>query len=255
LTTGLAFDKIPGSSPVMLKCRQLVSHFNASSQATDLLIEKQSHLSRSVNLIQDVKTRWWSTYMMLSRLLRLRPYLTILFTEKSVNADLSLNVEEWLIVEDTKRILEPFMIAQRILEGEKYVTISLVLIIITTIRENLRAELEKPDNSAHVKQLCLLLLSDFNKHWGTGSDGTVWLENQTLGERNRPKGIPQATLMATFLDPRTKDLRELGNTDKAFVLKAIKEKLLSFGPINLVRFQIFLFLCIHIFIGRYSTSS
>lgn len=220
----------------MLKCRQIVTHFNSSSQATQLLISKQYNLSQAVGLIQDVTTRWWSTFMMLARLIRLRPYLQLLFTEKKVPSDLHLNPDEWIIVEDTKRILEPFMIAQRLLEGEKYVTVSLILIIITTIRKGLTFERDRVENSHHVKELSAILLQDFNKHWGSGLEGTIWQENLILGERNRPKGITQAALMATYLDPRTKSMRGLGEIDKAFVRNAIKEKLISMGNFDQVFF-------------------
>jgi len=115
------------------------------------------------------------------------------------------------------------MVAQRILEGEKYVTISIVLIIITTIRSRLmiRNVIGKAF-SQHQFGLATALLEDFNIRWGSGIDDSVFNEHLTLGTRNRPKGIPRLTLLATFVDPRTKSMTGLGNIEIAQVRQAIK---------------------------------
>jgi len=70
-------------------------------------------MDRAVRPIQDVVTRWWSTYSMIERLLRLKIYLAILEEE----GDLTINLTEvqWNIVADLKALLEPFMMAQRLL--------------------------------------------------------------------------------------------------------------------------------------------
>ena len=54
--------------------------FNLSSQATTKLLVKQVQ-GRAVNPIQDVTTRWWSTYAMCDQLLGLKMYLCLLENE------------------------------------------------------------------------------------------------------------------------------------------------------------------------------
>ena len=66
------------------------------------------------------------------------------------------------------------------------------------------------------------MLENFNQHWGSGADGTVFDEHKTEGFRRRPKGIPFLTLCATFVDPRTKSMQGLNNDDKNQVRAAIK---------------------------------
>lgn len=174
LTTGLAFENTPHSEDVMKKCRKHVTHFNESSQANAILLKKQEGgAGRPVYCIQDVVTRWWSTYSMGQRLLRLRPYIQIMVGERSLPADLNLTDSQWAILQDTLTLLEPFMVAQRVLEGEKYVTISLVLVIIMKIREKLVAAIASVNSTDHVKTLATTLLNNFNVHWGSGCPGTV----------------------------------------------------------------------------------
>jgi len=73
LITGIAFKDLPESEGTMSACRTLVNFFNSSSQAMDKLLAKQS-IGRAVKPIQDVSTRWWSTWSMCERLIRLKAY-------------------------------------------------------------------------------------------------------------------------------------------------------------------------------------
>lgn len=65
LTTAIAFKDIPESDGTMARCRNLVTFFNQSSQATQALLDLQTTMNAtegnglaSVNVIQDVATRW-----------------------------------------------------------------------------------------------------------------------------------------------------------------------------------------------------
>jgi hypothetical protein len=61
------------------KCRIIVTTFNHSSQLNDLLEESQieSGIEKKhiLHLIQDVKTRWHSTFLMAERMLKLHSYV------------------------------------------------------------------------------------------------------------------------------------------------------------------------------------
>jgi hypothetical protein len=46
------------------------------------------------------------------------------------------------------------------------------------------------------QNLAKLMLEDFMKRFGSGLDGTVLHENETIGERQRQKGIPIKVLLA-----------------------------------------------------------
>lgn len=118
LVTGLAFDDTPETLGTMAACRALVNYFNSSPQAITKLLAKQQE-GRAVKPIQDVSTRWWSTFSMVERLIRLKAYFTVLDDEGELDFK-NLSVEQWSILNDVKVVLEPFMIVQRLLEGQHY---------------------------------------------------------------------------------------------------------------------------------------
>ena len=63
---------------------------------------------------------------MLERMLYLRPYFSLMVREGLLLSTINLSGEQWSIVEDICTILMPFKNVQQIMEGEKYVTVSLI---------------------------------------------------------------------------------------------------------------------------------
>ena len=57
---------------VLGAARKLVTHFSHSVLATNALIAKQGNTKSKLKLIQDVPTRWNSSYLIMERLLKLR---------------------------------------------------------------------------------------------------------------------------------------------------------------------------------------
>jgi hypothetical protein len=92
----------------------MINFLNSSSQAMGKLLSKQK-VGRVMRPNQDVVTRWWSTYQMIERLIQLRPYLALL--EEEGDLDCNLSNEQWNIISNLKFLLQPFMIAQKLLEG------------------------------------------------------------------------------------------------------------------------------------------
>ena len=180
LVTGVALKDYPESAGAMQAARDLVSFFSSSSQASDTLLSLQ-RTGRPVKCIQDVATRWWSTYSMCHRLIRLRPYLNLMEAEGSLKKNLS--ADHWSIIVDTCAVLEPFMFAQKLLEGETYVTISLVPYLIFKIRKGLQSLLDAPDNqtSVQIRALARKMMYKFECNWGSGEPGTVATEYISLG--------------------------------------------------------------------------
>ncbi len=87
---------------------------------------------------------------MVNRLLELRVNIYVVGNSmvNRTNRNLAnLTDAQWALLEDVDKILKPFMLPQELLEGEKYVTLSLVVSIIEKIRKNLKAELLKTEHS------------------------------------------------------------------------------------------------------------
>lgn len=91
----------------------------------------------ALKLIMEVATRWSSTLHMIERALVLRPHLdeVLLMANKKTHRDLMLFDNEWTILTECARLLRPFAEVVQMLEGQKYVTLSLVWPCISLLKE------------------------------------------------------------------------------------------------------------------------
>ena len=91
-------------------------------------------------------------------------------------------------------------------------------------------EAVRESTDAEVIYMVTKLLDDptngFNNYWGKGENNTIFRESETLGNMQRQKGIPKKTLLAYFLDPRTKDLLALCNDDVLELLEYVRSEVL-----------------------------
>jgi hypothetical protein len=165
---------------------------------------------RRFQLIEDVQTRWWSTFDMLERLIRLKAYVRLLKIQGHTTKDLS--DQQWVLVEDALHLLKPFRDAQLLFEGDSYVTASLVPYTISTLRTHLD-ELINETAATPIRDLAICMRQDMQKRWGSGDAGTVWTQNLTRVEENRQIGIPQCVLLSSALDPRSKSLAGIPAVD------------------------------------------
>jgi hypothetical protein len=179
ITTGIAFN---GAGDIFQKealeaARRLVGYYRRSSQKMDELKKKQPiitttnssghvYTSTPLMLIEDVSTRWWSTYTMAERLIKLKPYIEALYQEKV--STMTLTDEQWTYISNLSKGLKPFMVAQKHFEGEKYVTISLVPGMIEGIRQHLILWLDDATSSMSSRETAGKLFADFAEEWGTG---------------------------------------------------------------------------------------
>lgn len=235
LTSGIGFSDIPGSDGAMKACRALVGHFSHSSQAAKRLLGKQVHLrhpNRPVGVLQDVSTRWWSTFSMTDRLLKLKTYFDQMEVEGWLTCNLS--ARQWVTVELVRNILKPFMAAQKCLEGEKYVTISFIPGIVLGMRTKLVAVIYDEEAPQCMRDLCDKMLQDFVTRWGSGDEDTVFIENDTTGRYNRLKGLSKLTMMAAALDPRTKLLLGIPNEDQHLLWSYIRDAMIKIVDENAV---------------------
>ena len=124
------------------------------------------------------------------------------------------------------KLLKPFKDAQKYLEGNQYVNGSLVCHVIYAIRESLEKEIREDQANEGIGILTSSLLRDFNKRW-KDSSAPVYEEAQdgapVWASRNRQTGIHPVLCLATFLDPRTKNLVCIDESSKV----AIKERILA----------------------------
>nr|XP_055065281.1 E3 SUMO-protein ligase ZBED1-like [Misgurnus anguillicaudatus] len=178
--------------------RCLVEHFKKSELACTKLKEKQQQMGNpSLMLIQDVSTRWNSTYHMLSRLLEQRWPVTAALSDPAANPRgkhhyLDIKPEQWHISEELTQVLGPFEEATEFLSGEQYVTLSALPQLVQNLKKStLAAEPE----TAPVKAFQASAAQQITERW--------------QGLYEFLPDSPNPVLLAAALDPRFRKLKFL----------------------------------------------
>jgi hypothetical protein len=223
---------------ILAKCRKMGHLFKASTQKAQRLEAVQNLLAttedsillvehyvgeKPKDLIQDVITRWWSTYDMIERLLYLRQALSFMDMEgdlksssaKKNDPSLMLKDSEWDVLEGLKFVLGPFKEAQLILESQEIVTSSLVLWLLNLVNENMETIISNDhmDGLDHLSDISESLIelveemkTDFDTRWGDDLAGSPFKRQVTRGHKKRQVGVHPDLLKAHALDPRYKNL-------------------------------------------------
>ncbi|XP_044155622.1 E3 SUMO-protein ligase ZBED1-like [Bufo gargarizans] len=128
--------------------RGLVEHFKKSELASTKLKEKQKQMGTADHkLVQDVSTRWNSTYYMADRLLEQRWPVTATLSDPSVTLKAKhyrdLKPEQWTVLEELCTALKPFECATVFMSGQEYPSLSsLPAIVKGLLRSTERASFE-----------------------------------------------------------------------------------------------------------------
>ncbi len=123
----LAVEKscsIPEISKIIGRCRRLVTHFHHSSKDIYVLKQKQADLRhKPQNLIQDVTTRWNSSFYMISRVVEQQQPLcaTLLEVKKT---DLFPSEEEFSSMEVYIEVMSPLVTITEAIGAQQWVIIS-----------------------------------------------------------------------------------------------------------------------------------
>ena len=116
-------------------CRKLVGHFKHSTVATAALADRQKRMNMPVKrLLQDISTRWNSTYYLLDRLVEMRwPISAVLSDERITKRSdryLDLRNEQWDLAKELLAPLQQTEVATVYFSEENKVSISSVLPIV-----------------------------------------------------------------------------------------------------------------------------
>ncbi len=117
---------------------------------------------------------------------------------------MTITAQEWKICYQIEITLKTMGFWQRVLEGEKYVTGSLVPLAIYTIRQSFLQAIASQATKQVVKELTRILLNDFDWRYHPTTNGQLIYERDALvGHGNRYISIHPYFFKAAFLDPRT----------------------------------------------------
>ena len=112
--------------------------FFKSTSATEKLDQQQLNSNKTPkSLIQDVETRWNSTYYMLARFTELQQEVKITLALLNKNLPI-ISEEEWSALSELYPILKPFEEITTTLSAAKYVTGSDVIVMTRLLKETCR---------------------------------------------------------------------------------------------------------------------
>ena len=127
-----------------------------------------------------------------------------------------LSALDWWVIEVGREILNPFMLAQVMLEGEKYVTGSLVIPMVESLRKGLlEAQTRVQELSAAVGDQKLddgtdfdmgsildAMVDDFETRWGDGTNLLEFKYGQSGTGVGQPCGYTSEQIIQFAVDPR-----------------------------------------------------
>ena len=178
--------KVQAVADILTRCKKIVGHFKPSLVASAALEETQKRLGLpKKKLVQEVPTRWNSSYTMLSCLVEQQVAVSAVLAEssKTTDRDLILSSAEIAAMECAISVLQPLAQATEMLGGEKIPSISVIQPVLTALRrKHLQTSAVEPQMAVHMKQA---IAKNIDNHF---SD---------VQQRN-------LMLCATCLDPRFK---------------------------------------------------
>ena len=97
--------------------KKVVDHFSHSALACTKINKVQEQQGKKkLNLIQDVATRWNSTFLMLQRLVDQQTAITTVFENEK--GSLKMSGTQWDLARDSVQVLKPLHVATTVLSME-----------------------------------------------------------------------------------------------------------------------------------------
>lgn len=200
------------------KANNIVSHFNSSPQAEAKLIavqregtHKEYVRKQPVGVLTDVVTRWWSTLRMCERIIYLRTAMYYLPPD-ALPVEKKLEDGDWSNLKMITKILKPVAVVQKYLKGEQYITSCFVPSFVHHCRKALQPQTGVDEAALDAQQATCLkqtMKSDFDQRWGS-DNYQVFTGAVRRATRHRQKGIHPAFVIAAFLHPQLKLLKNMG---------------------------------------------
>ncbi|CAB1098403.1 unnamed protein product [Ectocarpus sp. CCAP 1310/34] len=202
----------PGVSKALALARRVVTRYNMSSQASDRLEQMRDIVQvERKKVVQDVETRWWSTYASICRLLSLRRPITE--HERIDSIPPLLKEKDWEVLQVVEPLSKPFILSQKHREASKDVTVSLVIPYIADLRDELDEAVERLQAHACPAES---IVAEAKKD--------VFFAPKHVRPTSvivEPRGFKKKQVLATALDPRSKSLYGIEETEHSDVWEAV----------------------------------
>ena len=159
--------------------RRLVGHFKHSALSSQRLADIQRDLQCEVlRPVQDVCTRWNSTYHMIERLLKIKSSISVFCSETDGMQDKTLTANMWNLLENVKNLLEPIEMLTRDLSAHDACLSSVIPAVL-----GLKLALNGDSRDAGVKTMKLGLLTALEDRFSSLSAVTVATSATALDPR------------------------------------------------------------------------
>ena len=123
------------------QCKDIVSHFHRSVKSAEKLWNVQKQLKVPEHkLVQEVSTRWNSTYLMFERIVEQFEAITTALCLLGQN-HLCLKNEDKEYISGCLKVLKQFLEATKNISGDKYVSISMIIPLVKLLQQNVRQHL------------------------------------------------------------------------------------------------------------------
>ena len=220
---------LPNGNGSMKAFRELMQFFNSSTQGLEKLLNSMREANlKALKLLQDNITRWWSTYRSLTRYLDdgVGDHATLLISRGELGGSCNdLSPIHKMVLKDVSFLLHPMSQVQKLLEGDKYPTISVVPYCIKYIRKCFSKATQPNKLFYPVQHLGKKMLEDLNKRYG---DGVVtYYQTVRIGRNNRYISLHPYHIFASFLDPRFRNTDCVNENEVEKVWGDLKEYILS----------------------------
>ncbi len=202
--------KIPAVIKATARCKRIVTHFHHSSKSSYLLNEKQANLGhKQHSLVQDVATRWNSTYYMMERIIEQQQPLCATLLELH-KADLMPSDTEFSTLETFVSVMKPLVDITEAIGGEKWITISTVRPLLHKLLQS--HLLPSSDDNSLTRTIKKTILTDLQNRY----------VDETLQNLNK----------ATLLDPQFKSLKFLSQEERKDVVSDLEDDIDLIDDVN-----------------------
>ncbi|KAL4112258.1 hypothetical protein QTP88_016079 [Uroleucon formosanum] len=172
------------------KVRGIVGHFKRSPQAAEKLktMQEQLGLTPTLVLIQDVITRWNSTYEMFERIYNLKVPLSSVLVE--CNYNVYLTNEDWQIISKSCEILKHFKEITIEISSEKSVSISKSIVFSRALLKHCaHLDTQLHDSPQQLKNMISNLKQQVEQRFGSLEKLPIYAEATILDPRFKKFGF------------------------------------------------------------------
>ena len=184
------FDQNSASTTMIKNVHKLVNKVNKSSKATESFVKKSG-----VKLISDCPTRWSSSYLMVSRLLKVKSHFAEVLDELGWD---NIPNSQWKQIENIFQLLKPFDQYATLTSAEESTTISMVIPVIV----ELQLHLEQMNSTHGISQIANTMSCELVQRFRYATDASV-------------SDFDPLYVTSTFLNPSFRDILNMNQIASA----------------------------------------